>query len=98
MANGQLDLSSIPHRCFRSGNIEYKIKEKEDVVEIHLLHAIYYLTDVGKDIWTKIDGKRSIDEICEILMEEYSADKKVLQNEVLDFLEDLLSKNLITIE
>lgn len=97
MTNNQLKLVYIPHKCMSSGGINYKIREKEDVIEIHSLHAIYYLKDVEKDIWNKIDGKRTIEKIINMLINEYEGDEEIIMKEVLDFIDNLKAKNLVTI-
>ena len=98
MRDVQLELSFIPQKNLKVGNIQYRIKEKDGITEIHSLHAIYFLKEVERDIWNKIDGKKSIKEICNLIFEEYSGNKDIIFNDVLKFIKKLRDKNLVTIK
>ena len=78
-------------------DVNFKLKQKEDVIEIHFLHLIYFLENVEKDIWMQINGNSSIQDICQVLSVEYEADIGEIENDVLDFMNTLLERKLIKI-
>jgi methyltransferase-like protein len=58
------------------------------------MDSVYTLNETGAFIWEQIDGKRSIEEIINILTEEYDIDFKNAETDVFSFVENM-SKYLI---
>lgn len=54
------------------------------------------LNMVGCSFWDNIDGINTIDQITDILLEEYAVEKAQLQADLLSLTRDLADHNLIT--
>ncbi|NOY64972.1 MAG: pyrroloquinoline quinone biosynthesis peptide chaperone PqqD [Nitrospirae bacterium] len=90
---------SIPFRkedlVFRKIEDEYilvPLYSSSDEVE-----HIFNLNATGAEIWERIDGTRSVEEIIEELKEEYDHPSGVIEKEVLDFLHDLYEAGIIEV-
>lgn len=53
------------------------------------INCIYTLNDVADRIWELIDGKKNIEKIKKILIEEFDTTKKELDIELATFIKDL---------
>jgi hypothetical protein len=51
--------------------------------------AIYVLNETGARIWNLLDGQRSLADIGEILVREYSIDADTVQADVVEIVEQL---------
>ncbi len=56
------------------------------------------LKEVGTSIWRLLEEKHSIREICEQLTSEYDVDLEQCLEDVLPFLEELHTKNMIDVQ
>ena len=52
--------------------------------------SIYTLNEVGKFIWERLDGTRSVREILDAVGEEYEGDVDYISRTVLEFVNDLV--------
>ena len=59
---------------------------------------LFTLNEVGKDIWTRIDGKKSVGAITKELLEMYDGDAETLIRDVLGFLAELEKRKLVVEE
>lgn len=59
---------------------------------------IQYLNEVAKDFYLLINGKRSLEEITEILLEMYDVERNILEKDICQLLRDLQWKNLIILK
>jgi hypothetical protein len=55
------------------------------------MQSIYTLDSVGADIWNLIDGKRTVGDIQDQLLDEYDVGAEVLSQDLADYIEQLLS-------
>lgn len=70
----------------------------EGAVLLHLDTGAYHgLNSIGFLIWSLIDGSRTIEEIIEVVRERVADPPPSLPQEVWDFIENGLSRDLITI-
>ncbi|MBN1587339.1 MAG: PqqD family protein [Candidatus Omnitrophica bacterium] len=53
------------------------------------------LNESASAVWALIDGKRSVEEIIEILLEDYEVSRDELCQDVQDLLMDLCAKNVL---
>jgi methyltransferase-like protein len=60
------------------------------------MNSVYTLNETGAFIWEHIDGKKSITEIIDALTEEYDIERKVAEEDIYSFIENL-KKYLIII-
>jgi len=56
------------------------------------------LNPVGSFIWQQMDGNHSLKDILDILCHEYEVPEDKAQEDLLKFTNDLLTKNLISLE
>jgi hypothetical protein len=76
-------------------NIAYqKIKSNTYIVTLSD-HKIHQLDDIATHIWELICRKKSVNEIVEILHNEYDVDKDTLLKDINEFLHELKQKNII---
>ena len=57
--------------------------------------ALYSLNDTGSVIWNLLDRRRTVNNICSILSESYSAPLAEIEKDALLLLEKLLSLGII---
>jgi hypothetical protein len=75
----------------------YSSRVSDDLVLFDEDLGKYFATGmVGADIWELIETPQSIDEICTTLMERYDVDEETCREEVLRFVEELISAGLAT--
>jgi hypothetical protein len=58
---------------------------------------LYTLNDTGKDIWARLDGARTIEQIVKDLSSEFDASEDVLRTDVLGLVEELLKRKILVI-
>jgi coenzyme PQQ biosynthesis protein PqqD len=58
-------------------------------------NELYALDETGREIWNRIDGQRSINKIIDELEELYDTDRETIQRDVLGFLKEIVSRNII---
>jgi hypothetical protein len=70
----------------------------EEIVMMSIENSEYYgLDPVASRIWELLDKPATIDEIVKNLLQEYEIDEKTCLEDVLEFSEELLGKNIIVI-
>lgn len=57
--------------------------------------ALYTLSPTAQDIWDLLDGERTLLEVIEILSAKYNGDNERLQEDVLGFLDEMVSEKLV---
>ena len=60
-------------------------------------NEIYALDEIGQEIWSRIDGKRSVGEIINDLCVLYDADRKTIQKDALGLIKEIASRNIIAV-
>ena len=69
-----------------------------EIVMMSVESGEYYgLDEIGSRIWEIIENKIKVDELITRLLDEFEVDKTICENDTLDFLNELLSKNLISL-
>jgi hypothetical protein len=58
---------------------------------------LYTLNDTGKDIWDRLDGTRTIEQIVKDLASEFDASEDVLRTDVLGLVEELLKRKILVV-
>ncbi len=53
------------------------------------MDSVYTLNETGAFIWDQIDGKRSVAEIIELLVQEFDIDKDNAGKDVFEFIDDM---------
>lgn len=70
--------------------------EKETVVVLPNKNQIKVVNEVGSFVLHLIDGKRRVAEIIQEVQQAYAASPEQIQNDVLAFIQQLVSKDVIT--
>ncbi len=55
------------------------------------MDSVYTLNETGAFIWEQIDGKRSVAEIIELLIQEYEIDNDSASKDVFEFITNMKS-------
>lgn len=58
----------------------------------------YYLEEIGTEIWNLLDGRTTISELISKLRQDYSESDSKLKSDLIDFINDLESNHLISLE
>jgi len=70
---------------------------KEEAVLLNPVDGSYFgLNTVGCSFWEKVDGKKTIEEITNLLLQEYKVDGDVLVCDVKEFVHSMEEKGLIS--
>ena len=57
----------------------------------------YGLDEIGSRIWTLLEEPKKVSELCDILLEEFEVEREQCEEEVLAFLNEMASDDLIHI-
>lgn len=87
-------LSHSPSVVTRKTGNEYVLVPVTD--NIADMDSVYTLNETGAFIWDVIDGKKSIEEIIELVTDEYEIDKTSAGNDVNEFIEKMKGFLIIT--
>ena len=58
---------------------------------------LYTLNDTGKDIWDRLDGTRTLEQVVKELSSEFDASEDVLRTDVLGLVEELLKRKILVV-
>ena len=75
--------------------LPWRIIEDEVVIVDLEREQVMNFNEVGKDIWTLIDGKNSFSIIIEKIKEIYDTDEQKAKQDITNFIQNLAEKNLI---
>ena len=83
-------------RIFRkSGKVTWRMVD-DDGVLLNLATGCYYtLNEVGRFFWESLDGRKTLSEIHEDLLERYEVDAGEARRDLLELLEDLRKEGLV---
>jgi pyrroloquinoline quinone biosynthesis protein D len=81
----------------RSKDTRYTKVEEGGLVVKHDTAEIITLNPIAVEIFDKLDGEKSVEELMEEILKEYDVEKEKLREDLLEFLKELLEKNLIEI-
>jgi len=71
-------------------------KIHDEIVMVNITQGNYFgLNSVGSDIWELLNEPRTVDELCEVLVEDYDIDLKSCKDQVSDFIKELEKQKLI---
>lgn len=80
----------------RNKDISFRIIESEAVILTPENGFLHTLDGTGTFIWQLLDGKNTVEDIIEKLCEEYDVKPEVAKIDVHRFIQDLLSRSLIS--
>lgn len=71
---------------------------EDEVVILGMKDGVYYgLNPVGAFIWSKIQEPKTVEEIRDLILEEFDVDLEECEADLMELLHDLLENNLIEI-
>jgi hypothetical protein len=71
----------------------------DEAVILHLKSGVYYgLDGVGARIWALIQEPRVVNDVRDVLLDEYDVDPERCESELLAFLEELAAQALIEVQ
>ena len=82
----------------RNPDIIWKNVRGETVLLNSVSGRYYGLNKVGCAFWEKVDGKRSLAEIAELLFEQFSVEKDRLFKDIEDLTKTLTENKLVTFD
>jgi len=88
-------LNRIPER---NEKIIWKTVQEEAVLLDSRNGRYFGLNPVGCSFWQHMDGKRTLGEIINLLIEEYDIDRSILVSDIADLIEVLKNKELLFIK
>ncbi len=59
------------------------------------LERIFTLNDVGKFIWTQLDGNTNIETVLSRITEEFAVDRETAQTDLYELISDFMSAGLV---
>ena len=82
----------------RAPRLSFKtIGEETIVLDTKINKEVHKLDEVGTFIWNLLDGNRSINQICDLMVKEYEVNAEQCSKDLNEFVEQLKSKNLLEI-
>jgi hypothetical protein len=83
-----------------SRNNDFVFNEVDgELVMMNLENGAYVsLNETGKSIWNILETPKNINEIVELLLQEFEVSAEICTKEVNDFLLKMLDKNVVTAE
>jgi hypothetical protein len=79
----------------RSPKTAWRVIEGEAVILSLDTKAFRGLNPVGSRVWELIDGRRSVDEIVEVILREFDVTPERAAEDVHTFVRELLDKELV---
>jgi archaellum component FlaC len=74
----------------------WRIIEGEAVILSMETKVLRGLNPVGSRVWELIDGRRSVEEITHVIVEEFEVSLQEATRDVREFVQTLLDKGLVT--
>ena len=57
--------------------------------------AIFSVNECGRAIWEKLDGKKSLKEVADALLQQYESDASEIEKDILGFTDELLKRKMV---
>ncbi|BBE30078.1 hypothetical protein OSSY52_02190 [Tepiditoga spiralis] len=76
-------------------NKDIKWRKEVDSILFMKENELYTLNNVGAFIWELCNGDYTVNEIINIINQEYKIDKNIIKSDVIEFLMNLLNEKII---
>lgn len=86
------ELDSIPKR---SPLVVSRLLDEEAVLVHPVQGKVRVLNQVGARVWDLADGRRTLDDIVQMIASEYTVDSSRVQADVVVFCEDLVQRGVL---
>ena len=57
--------------------------------------SLFSLDEMGRAVWTRLDGKRTLKDVTQNLASKYDASQKKIENDVRNFVKELVKRRLV---
>ena len=91
-------MSLLDKRPAKHPRTASRVIDGEAVIVIPEGNIVKVLNDVGSRIWELADGTRTVDEITQIIYDEYEVDRDQAKKDVIEFVEELINSEMMTLE
>jgi hypothetical protein len=88
-------LTKIP---VRNEEYSYRIIDDQIIIIDPLTNKIKLLNAVAATIWLSIDGKNSVNDILQIILDKFNVEPEKAELDLTKFLQELMNANLIKFE
>jgi hypothetical protein len=85
----------LEDRVTRNDAVVYRAVGSEILLVHRLLKQYHVLNSVAGRIWTLADGEHSLDQIADVVAEEYQADIERVRHDVVETVEGLAALQLV---
>ena len=69
----------------------------DETVILHLGSGTYFGLDaVGARVWQLMGEGKSLDEICDVVLDEYDVSREDLERDITSLIKDLLAQDLVS--
>ena len=80
----------------RNQRMPWRIIENEAILINIDSEMVIHLNEVAAEIWSAMDGKKTIREIVDTVHGMFKADRSTIEKDVVKFVDELLEKNAAT--
>ena len=81
----------------RNKRMPWRIIEDEAILVNIDNEIVIHLNEVAAEIWSAMDGKRTVREIVDTVHGMFKADRPTIEKDVVKFVDELLEKNAATV-
>jgi len=81
----------------RNERMPWRIIEDEAILINIDSEMVIHLNEVAAEIWSAMDGKKSVREIVEVVHGMFKADRPTIEKDVVKFIDELLEKKAATV-
>ncbi len=95
-------MNNISYNLIKDFVLHQKYSKKREDGEFLLVSSprleMLFLNEVANDFYSKIDGSKSLQEIINLLLEEYEIDKETLINDIVNLVRDFQWKGILELK
>jgi hypothetical protein len=88
-----MDLNAV---LVKNPSAAYRLYEGRATIVLLERAEVKVANEVGSFVWDRIDGRRTLGDIVQALVEEYEVDPEEARRDVLEFAEDLRAQGMVS--
>ena len=88
-----MDLSGVP---IKNPKAAYRIYDGKATVVLPERAEVNVLNEVGSVVWDRIDGKRTVGEILQAVLEAFEVSPEAARRDVLEFIATLRENGMVS--
>lgn len=82
--------------CVRKNNgVPWRIIEEEAILVEVKKGEVVHLNEVGAEVWDFLKGRKKVSDIIQHICDVFEVDKKIAQEDVLEFIQIAVEKGLV---